>query len=97
MTEYVRLFQFRRIAARLGAMSKEQWDRPEDRAEVGERLRLLELATGINGAEMSRLLGVPIGSISATRTPTPARFVTSSLGRRRKARPREGGAEGYRA
>jgi hypothetical protein len=59
MSEYVRLFRFRRIAARLGAMSKEQWDRPEDRAEVGERLRLLELATGLNGAEMSRLLGVP--------------------------------------
>jgi plasmid maintenance system antidote protein VapI len=59
MSDYMRLFRFSRIAARLGAMSKEQWDRPEDRAEVGERLRLVELATGLNGAEMSRLLGVP--------------------------------------
>jgi hypothetical protein len=30
-----------------------------DNAEIGERVRLLELATGLNGAEMSRLLGVP--------------------------------------
>jgi transcriptional regulator with XRE-family HTH domain len=59
MSDYMRLFRFRRIGARLEPMSKEQWDRPEDRAEVGERLRLLELATGLNGADMSRLLGVP--------------------------------------
>jgi transcriptional regulator with XRE-family HTH domain len=59
MTDYAELFRFRRIRAKLEPMAKEDWDRPEDRAAVGERLRLLEMATGLNGAEMSRLLGVP--------------------------------------
>jgi transcriptional regulator with XRE-family HTH domain len=57
--KYSRLFRFGRIEATLEPMAKEQWDRPEDRAEVGERLRLLQHAVGLTGADMSRLLGVP--------------------------------------
>jgi hypothetical protein len=40
-------------------MNDRDWDRPEDRRAVGERLRLLEQAVGINGAAMARLIGVP--------------------------------------
>jgi hypothetical protein len=54
-----RLFRFPSNAAKLEPMAKEDWDRPEDRAAVGERLRLLELATGLNGAAMARLLEIP--------------------------------------
>jgi hypothetical protein len=44
--------------ARLVPMN-DGWDRPEDRRQVGERLRLLEQAVGLNGAVMSRLLRIP--------------------------------------
>jgi transcriptional regulator with XRE-family HTH domain len=59
MMKHSRLFRFRTNGAKLEPMSKEDWDRPEDRAKVGERLRLLEQAVGLNGAEMARLIGVP--------------------------------------
>jgi transcriptional regulator with XRE-family HTH domain len=68
MSDYIELFRFGRIEARLESMGKEQWDRPEDRAEVGERLRLLEAATGLNGADMSRLLGVPFQTWGSWKT-----------------------------
>jgi transcriptional regulator with XRE-family HTH domain len=34
------------------------WDTPEDRAQVAERLRLMELAVGLNGTEVADALGI---------------------------------------
>jgi hypothetical protein len=42
----------------VGTMPPSEWDRPEDRAEVGGRLRLLEQIANRNGVEMAEDLGV---------------------------------------
>jgi transcriptional regulator with XRE-family HTH domain len=54
-----RLFPYLKERDRVPSMNDGHWDRPQDRAEVGRRLRLLEQAVGVNGAQMARLLGVP--------------------------------------
>jgi transcriptional regulator with XRE-family HTH domain len=58
-SKYARLFPFEPSGDTVSGMSESQWDRPQDRAAVGERLRLLQLAYGLNGAEMARVLEIP--------------------------------------
>jgi transcriptional regulator with XRE-family HTH domain len=41
-------------------MPNSKWDRPEDRIEVGQRLRWLELALGLNGQDIAAELGTPV-------------------------------------